>query len=132
MFSGDQFVTYAAAPYAGVEVEGHPRPVAEHWGGLTAVAPGLRPRRRHLPVRAPGRRRRSAATSSTPGSDYTTAGPGLPAGGGPRLLGRPGGPARHGQFPVAVLFDRDNTLYLGGTQYVQYNAASGAGPTRGR
>jgi hypothetical protein len=38
VFSGDQFVVYAGSTYLDAQIEGEPRPVAEHWAGLTAVA----------------------------------------------------------------------------------------------
>lgn len=38
VFRDDQFVVYTGDTYAGVEVDGAARPVAEHWGGLRRVA----------------------------------------------------------------------------------------------
>jgi len=60
------------------------------------------------------------------GSDYTQPDPGYPQVAGPDFWGVP--PEYRGAepFPVAVLFDRGNTLFLGATQYVSHNATSGA------
>ncbi|WP_159079121.1 hemopexin repeat-containing protein [Plantactinospora sp. BC1] len=38
LFSGDQFVVYPGTAYLDAPVEAEPRPVAEHWAGLPAVA----------------------------------------------------------------------------------------------
>jgi hypothetical protein len=38
VFSGDQFVTYPGVDYLDAEIEAQPRPIAEHWAGLRAVA----------------------------------------------------------------------------------------------
>ncbi len=125
VFGGDQFVTYSGTTYAGVEVDGHPRPVAEHWGGLTAVALAYVDDGVTYLFEPPdaGGDRRVVVYS---GSDYTQPDPGYPQVAGPDFWGVP--PEYRGAepFPVAVLFDRENTLFLGATQYVQHNATSGA------
>ena len=125
VFAGDQFVTYAGAAYAGADVEGLPRPVAEHWGGLTSVRltyvlQGVT----HLfePPDAAGNRRYVVYS----GTDYTRPDPGYPKVAGPDFWEVPAQYRGAGEFPVAVLFDRDNTLYLTGTEYVARNAASGS------
>ena len=87
------------AAYVDAEVEGHPRPVSEHWGGLTAVGPGLRPTTASPTCssrRTPSGNRRYV---SVLGLRLHPAGPGLPADRGPGLLGRPAGVPRRGAAP---------------------------------
>ena len=60
------------------------------------------------------------------GSDYTQPDPGYPQVAGPDFWGVPPECRGAEPFPVAVLFDRENTLFLGATQYVSHNATSGA------
>jgi Tc toxin complex TcA C-terminal TcB-binding domain/Neuraminidase-like domain/Hemopexin len=124
VFSGDQFVTYATSAYLDAEVEGHPRPVAEHWGGLTAVDLAyVRDGVTYLfePPDASGNRRYVVYS----GADYIRPDPGHPQVAGADFWGIPA-EHRGAESPVAVLFDRDNTLYLTGTQYVAHHAVSGA------
>jgi hypothetical protein len=124
VFSGDQFVTYATSTYLDAEVEGHPRPVEEHWGGLAAVDLAyVRDGVTHLfePPDASGNRRYVVYS----GADYTRPDPGYPQVANADFWGIPA-EYRGAESPVAVLFDRDNTLYLTGTQYVAHNAVSGA------
>ena len=41
LFSENQYITYSGDTYIGQEIEGHPQPIAENWGGLTSVALAL-------------------------------------------------------------------------------------------
>ena len=117
VFSGDQFVTYPGSAT--------PTPRSRGTRGWSPSTGAASPRSRLAYVRDgvtylfeppdAGGNRRYVVYS---GIRLHPAGPGLPADRGPRLLGRPAGVPRRGAAPVAVLFDRDNTLYLTASQYV--------------
>ena len=96
------------APPAGRRALGRPHR-RRAWPTSTTASPTCSSRR------TPSGNRRYVVYS---GSDYTRPDPGYPQVAGPDFWGVP--PEYRGAepFPVAVLFDRDNTLYLAATQYV--------------
>jgi hypothetical protein len=125
VFSGDQFVSYAASDYLDTEIEGHPRLISEHWGGLTEVGLAyVRDGVTYLFERPDASGNRRCVVYST--ADYTRPDPGYPRLVGADFWGVPEEYRREGFSTIqAVLFDRDNTLYLSGSQYLQHNASSG-------
>jgi hypothetical protein len=126
VFGGDQFVSYRGSSYLDAEIEGQPRLISEHWGGLTEVVLAyVRDGVTYVFGRPDASGNRHYVVYS--GSDYTRPDPGYPALTGPDFWGIPEQYRREGFSDVqAVLFDRDNTFYLAGSQYVQFNASSGA------
>ncbi|WP_326558464.1 hemopexin repeat-containing protein [Micromonospora sp. NBC_01796] len=120
VFSGDQFVTYAGEGYPTREPDGGPRPVADHWGGLSAVALAyVYNGTTYLfePADHTGRMRYltySGADYTTPDGEPGTADAGFWAAG-------PGfGP------PAAVIVEGDTMLLLRGERYVQRTGPTGA------
>jgi hypothetical protein len=128
VFSGDQFVTYTGDRYLGVVAETGPRPVAEHWAGLTAVALAyVQDGVTYLfePPDEVGLMR--YVTYS--GADYTTPDDGGPALAGPDFWGipqayRPVGFTR----PDAVLVTGSSMLVLIGGQAVQRDGGAWSYP----
>ncbi|GGK95923.1 hypothetical protein Sme01_31310 [Sphaerisporangium melleum] len=123
LFSGDQFVAYAADG-PGLTIDGEPRLIAEHWGGLRDVALAyVRGGRTHL-FESPGEdgRMRHVVYS---GADYTT------PDGEPDICDEsfwqvpeqyrvPGHPV-----PSAVLSEGGTTLLLYGEQCLQHDDRTG-------
>ena len=125
VFSGDQFVVLRRGPPTPAPtIEGHPRPISEHWGGpdrrdasptSRAATPTSSSRR------TPTADRRYVVYS---GPDYAQPDPGYPAAGRPRLLGHP----RNGRDelrPSRRAVRPGQRLLLSGSQYLQ-RAPSGA------
>ncbi|MEU5864636.1 hemopexin repeat-containing protein [Nonomuraea sp. NPDC047529] len=118
LFSGDQFVAYTDVNLA---IDGEPRPIAAHWGGLENVTLAyVRAGRTYLFERpdADGALRYVVYS----GADYTRPDDGYPATADEsfwdvpepyRVPGRP--------VPDAVLFEGDTMLLLFGERFVQFD-----------
>ena len=122
VFSGDQFVTYSGVGRTPTpRSRGTPGRSRSTGAACTAVALAyVRDGITHLfeppdAEREPPLRRYS-------GSDYTRPDPGYPQAVGPDFWGIPPDYRGAEPLPSAVLFDRDNTLYLTASQYVAHNA----------
>ncbi|MGW4963484.1 Tc toxin subunit A-related protein [Nonomuraea sp. NPDC004186] len=132
LFSGDQFVAYAdpgpadtAAPNPGLTIDGEPRLISEHWGGLDDVALAyVRGTKTYL-FESPDEEGRMRYLVYS-GTDYTE------PDGEPQLADEsfwrvpeqyriPGHPV-----PDAVLFAGDTMLLLLGEHCVQYDERAGA------
>jgi Tc toxin complex TcA C-terminal TcB-binding domain/Neuraminidase-like domain/Hemopexin len=125
VFSGDQFVSYAGTDYLDAPIETGPLPVAEHWGGLTAVTLAFVRGSTTYLVEPPD----PAGTARY----LTYSGTGYAAPDGPpQVLDRafweipdryvPGG----WTIPDAVLVDGDSSLFVLGDLVVQRNDTTGA------
>ena len=98
VFSGDQFVVYPGSTYPDAEIEGPPRPISEHWGGLSEVAlayvqDGLT----YLFERPDALGNRRYVVYSGP--DYAQPDPGYPRPAGPDVWGIPEEYGRDGFAP---------------------------------
>ncbi len=124
VFSGDQFVVYTGSTYPDAEIEGPPRLISEHWGGLSEVTLAyVQGGNTYLFERPDALGNRRCVVYSGPG--YAQPDPGYPRPAGPDVWGIPEEYGRDGFDLRAVLFDRDNVFYLSGSQYLQ-RASSGA------
>ncbi|TDV57265.1 hemopexin repeat-containing protein [Actinophytocola oryzae] len=117
LFSGDQFVVYLDD---GTTIDGDPKPIADHWGGLESVAlayvhgektyvfehPDVEGMVRHLVFS---------------GTDYTRPDAGYPAVADDGLLGAPDG----FPFPDAVLVEGDTLILLSGEDCVSHHSKTG-------
>ncbi|WP_246005438.1 hemopexin repeat-containing protein [[Actinomadura] parvosata] len=131
LFSGDQFVTYAApgpaatgAPDPGLTIDGEPRLVSEHWGGLSDVALAYVRGGRTYVFESPGEQGEMRYLVYS-GADYSK------PDGEPQLAGADFWqvpeqyqvPGR--ALPDAVLFAGGTMLLLHGEHCVQYDEATG-------
>ena len=118
LFSGDQYVVY---PDAGTTmIEGDPRPISAHWGGLTSVTLAYVHGGKTYLFEKPD----AAGTMRYlvySGTDYSRPDEGYPALTDASFWAVPGG------FPVpdAVLFEGDVMLLLSGGRCVSYNEKTG-------
>ena len=121
VFSGDQFVVYPGLDYLDAAIEGAPRPVAEHWGGLSRVALAyVRDGLTYLfePPDADG----SMWYVVYSGKNYDHPDEGYPASADASFFGIPD-EYRPESFtlPDAVLFTADTMLLLTGGLYLQHD-----------
>ncbi len=127
LFRGDQFVVYpghddpdADDPEALAAIDGDPKPIAEHWGGLTAVSLAyVRNGTTYLfePPDEAGNRRYVVYSGTT----YDTPDEGYPAVADATFWGAPDGfPA-----PDAVLFEGDTMLLISGDRCLSYGEKTG-------
>ena len=127
VFGGDQFVTYAGAAYAGVEVDGHPAARRRALGRPhRASALAYVHARRHLPVRAAGRGgepplRRVLRLRLHPARTRATRRSRAPTSGASRRS-----TAARSRSRSRCCSTGTTRCTSAGTQYVQHNAASGA------
>ncbi|MFL6118537.1 hemopexin repeat-containing protein, partial [Actinophytocola sp.] len=113
LFSDDQFVVY---PATGTTIEGDPRPIAEHWGGLTGVALAyVQGEKTYVFEHSDEEGMLRYLVYS--GTDYTVPDEGYPAVADDGILGAPDG----FPFPDAVLVQGDTTTLLSGLDCVSYN-----------
>jgi receptor-binding and translocation channel-forming TcA subunit of Tc toxin/ABC toxin-like protein/neuraminidase-like protein/hemopexin/virulence plasmid A protein len=122
VFSGDQFVVYPTKEYT--EVDGGPRPIAEHWAGLTRVTLAyVRGGSTYVfgPVQPDGTRRYLVYS----GDDYGAPDAGYPSTVDAAFWGVPE-QYRPAGFtgPTAVLSSGDSLLLLVGGEYLQYNESA--------
>ncbi|NUT41666.1 MAG: hypothetical protein HOV86_16940 [Thermoactinospora sp.] len=123
LFSGDQFVSYAADG-PGLTIDGEPRPIAEHWGGLRDVALAYVRGGKTYVFESPGEdgRMRYVVYSGT----AYTAPDDEPGSAGedfwqvPEQYRVPGHPV-----PSAVLFEGSTMLLLYGEQCLQHDDRTG-------
>ncbi|HEY3608789.1 MAG TPA: hemopexin repeat-containing protein [Pseudonocardiaceae bacterium] len=118
LFSDDQFVVY---PDAGTMTDGDPRPIAEHWAGLTGVALAYVQGGKTFVFEHPdieGMLRYLVYS----GTDYSTPDEGYPAVVDDGILGAPNG----FPFPDAVIVEGDTLILLSGQDCVSYNAKTKA------
>ncbi|GAA0994539.1 hypothetical protein GCM10009555_087220 [Acrocarpospora macrocephala] len=119
LFSGDQFVTYSTSADT---IDGEPRPISEHWGGLESVTLAyVRNGVTYLFEHADetGMMRHVVYTGED--GPYVEPDPGYPAAADETFWKAPDG------FPTpdAVLFEGDTMLLLSGERCVQFSEATG-------
>ncbi|MGH8937978.1 MAG: hemopexin repeat-containing protein, partial [Actinomycetes bacterium] len=123
VFSGDQFVVYNGLDCVDALVEGGPRSIAEHWGGLTSVALAyVRDGVTYLfePPNDSGTMRCLVYS----GKGYQQPDGGQPGLAGPDFWGIPAPYLPDGfTRPDAVLFAGATMLILTGDQFLQYDEA---------
>nr|WP_245006641.1 hemopexin repeat-containing protein [Actinoplanes ianthinogenes] len=125
VFRGDQFVTYTGSRYAGVLADQGPRPVAEHWGGLTSVALAYLSRGVTYLFEPPGADGTTRYVSYS-GPDYTTPDAGGPQPAGPEFWSIPEAYVVAGfRMPDAVLTSGDTQLVVTGGRFLQHDPATG-------
>ncbi|MFI7454376.1 hemopexin repeat-containing protein [Nonomuraea sp. NPDC049714] len=119
LFSGDQFVVYGDSADV---IDGGPKSIAEHWGGLTSVALAYhRDDTTHLFERpGPDGMTRHLVYTGDEGA-YERPDPGYPALADETFWKAPDG------FPMpdAVLFEEQTMVLLSGDRCVQFNEATG-------
>jgi hypothetical protein len=125
VFSGDQFIVYGAGSGPDGEIEGEPRPVAEHWGGLSSVALAyMRDGRTYL-------FEKPDATGATryvvySGDDYAEPDPGGSSSADPGFWDIPQEYRPDGFVaPDAVVFEGGNMLVVTGDQVVRRHEPTG-------
>lgn len=119
LFRGDQFVVYGASMET---IEGEPRPIADHWGGLTSVALAYDRHGVTYLFEHPdesGAMRHVVYTGER--GAYTRPDEGYPAPADESFWKAPD----PFPFPQAVLFENDTMLLLAGERYVQLNEETG-------
>ncbi len=119
LFSGDQFVVYGDSPDV---IDGEPKPIADHWGGLTGVRLAYHRDGKTYVFEHPDAAgmMRHLVYSGDEGA-YTTPDPGYPTLTDETFWKAPDG------FPMpdAVIFEGDTMLLLAGERCVQFSEATG-------
>jgi hypothetical protein len=113
LFSDDQFVVY---PDAGTTIDGDPKPIAEHWAGLTGVALAYVQGEKTYVFEHPddeGMLRYLVYS----GADYSVPDEGYPVVADDGIFGAPDG----FPFPEAVLVEGDTLILLSGENCVSVN-----------
>ncbi|WP_285584997.1 hemopexin repeat-containing protein [Herbidospora sp. NBRC 101105] len=119
LFSGDQFVVYGDSPDV---IDGEPRLIADHWGGLTGVALAYyRDGKTYVFERPDASGMMRHLVYSGDEGAYTTPDPGYPALTDETFWKAPDG------FPMpdAVIFEGDTMVLLAGERCVQFSEATG-------
>ncbi|MET0132699.1 MAG: hemopexin repeat-containing protein, partial [Kibdelosporangium sp.] len=117
LFSADQFVVY---PAAGTTIDGDPRPIAEHWAGLTSVALAYVDGDRTFLFEHPddvGQIRHVVYS----GTDYSVPDDGYPAVADRNFFDAPG----DFPFPQAVLVEQDTMILVSGEKCVSRDTSGG-------
>lgn len=130
LFSDDQYIIYSGDTYIGAEIEGHPQPIVEHWGGLTSVALALvKDEKTYLFEKADEQGNSRYVRYST--ADYSQ-----PDAGFPQIadvdfwqiphqysqdMGEISGITKDFLQVNAALFENDNMFLLCGKYYLQFN-----------
>ncbi|NMO53404.1 hypothetical protein HH310_19715 [Actinoplanes sp. TBRC 11911] len=124
VFSGEQFVAYQGKAYDGL-LDEEPRPIAEHWGGLSRVVLAYVREGTTYVFGA------AEADGTMPyvvysGHDYTTPDAGYPRTTGAGFWGLPDRYRPAGfTAPTAVLTSGDSLLFVVGGNYVQHHETAG-------
>ncbi|WP_306750047.1 hemopexin repeat-containing protein [Saccharothrix yanglingensis] len=126
VFSGDQFVVYEGTRVVDAEIVGEPRPIAEHWAGLTSVTLAyVRGDRTYVFEKpdAAGVQRYLVFS----GTGYTRPDQGYPLRADATFWDVPADLRPDGfTAPDAVLFEGENMLVLTGDRYLVRHEVTGA------
>jgi hypothetical protein len=131
VFSGDQFVVYEGSQVADAHIVGEPRPIAEHWAGLTSVTLAyVRDGLTHVFEKPDARGVQRYLVFS--GTDYDRADEGYPSRAEATFWDIPADLRPAGfTTPDAVLFEGRNMLVLIGDEYLARDEDTGVwSPTR--
>ncbi|RIK36816.1 MAG: hypothetical protein DCC55_26150, partial [Chloroflexi bacterium] len=125
LFSGDQFVVYSGNVYVGAEIDGHPKPIKDHWGGLNSVALAyVKDDKTYLFEKADSEGTFRYVCYST--ADYTQPDADFPQTADLDFWQIPISYRNEGFTEVtAVLFEGDNMFLLGRERYLQFNDETG-------
>ena len=122
LFSDDQFVVY---PDTGTTIDGDPRPIADHWGGLTSVALAYVQGEKTYVFEYPDEDNMLRYLVYS-GTDYREPDEGYPALVDDGFFCAPDG----FPFPGAVIVDGDTITLLNGLECVSHNAKTSSWSVR--